>query len=117
MRIDQVAVPERVAKILSYPERVTPYNINRLRQNVLNGPDIHPGATYVTAASTGIKRFLKYGNREKIAKDLQIGDVIDRHLMNDDVVLFNRQPSLHKLSIMAHFVKVRPWRTFRFNEW
>ena len=47
---------------------------------------------------------------------MKIGDVVDRHLQDDDIVLFNRQPSLHKLSIMSHFVKVRPWRTFRFNE-
>jgi DNA-directed RNA polymerase III subunit RPC1 len=47
---------------------------------------------------------------------LKIGDVVDRHLQDDDIVLFNRQPSLHKLSIMSHKVKVRPWRTFRFNE-
>ncbi|KAL2911303.1 DNA-directed RNA polymerase III subunit C1 (rpo31) [Polyrhizophydium stewartii] len=116
LRIDQVAVPERVCKILTYPERVTPYNIERLRKNIINGPDVLPGATYVTAQSNGMKRFLKYGNRRKIADELRVGDTVDRHLQDDDVVLFNRQPSLHKLSIMSHFVKVRPWRTFRFNE-
>ncbi|TPX69397.1 DNA-directed RNA polymerase [Spizellomyces sp. 'palustris'] len=115
LRIDQVAVPERVAKILTYPERVTRHNIERLRSNVLNGADIHPGATYITQ-SKNQKKFLRYGNREKIAAQLNIGDVVDRHLQDGDVVLFNRQPSLHKLSIMSHFVKVRPWRTFRFNE-
>ena len=47
---------------------------------------------------------------------LEIGDIVDRHLQDGDIVLFNRQPSLHKLSIMSHYVKVRPWRTFRFNE-
>ncbi|EGF76498.1 hypothetical protein BATDEDRAFT_14837 [Batrachochytrium dendrobatidis JAM81] len=116
LRIDQVAVPERVAKVLTYPERVTPYNIERLRMNVINGPDVHPGATYVAAQSTGMKKFLKFGNRNRTADELQYGDTVERHLQDDDVVLFNRQPSLHKLSIMSHFVKVRPWRTFRFNE-
>ena len=116
LRIDQVAVPERVAKVLTYPERVTAFNIERLRKNVINGPDIHPGATYLTLQSSGFKRFLKFGNRTKLAADLMIGDTIDRHLQDNDIVLFNRQPSLHKLSIMSHFVKVRPWRTFRFNE-
>src|SRR5689334_12872507 len=62
------------------------------------------------------RRFLKYGNRAKIAQDLRVGDIVERHLADNDVVLFNRQPSLHKLSIMAHFAKVKPWRTFRFNE-
>ncbi|KAI8929830.1 hypothetical protein BC831DRAFT_442224 [Entophlyctis helioformis] len=116
LRIDQVAVPERVAKILTYPERVTPFNIERLRKNIINGPDLHPGATYLTIQSTGIKRFLKFGNRRRIADELSVGDTVDRHLQDDDVVLFNRQPSLHKLSIMSHFAKIRPWRTFRFNE-
>lgn len=115
LRIDQVAVPVRVCKTLTYPERVTSHNLARLQNNVENGPDIHPGATYITG-SNGLKRFLKYGNPQRNAKNLAIGDVVDRHLQDDDVVLFNRQPSLHKLSIMSHFVKVRPWRTFRFNE-
>jgi DNA-directed RNA polymerase III subunit RPC1 len=115
LRIDQVAVPERVAKVLTYPERVTSFNRDRLALNVINGPDVHPGATYLTTHGDQ-KRFLKYGNRQKMAQELKIGDLVDRHLQDDDIVLFNRQPSLHKLSIMSHYVKVRPWRTFRFNE-
>lgn len=47
---------------------------------------------------------------------VQCGDIVERHLIDDDIVLFNRQPSLHKLSIMAHKVKVLQHRTFRFNE-
>lgn len=57
---------------------------------------------------------MKYAQARKVS--LEIGDVVDRHLQDGDIVLFNRQPSLHKLSIMCHYVKVRPWRTFRFNE-
>lgn len=49
-------------------------------------------------------RFLKYGNREKMAQELKFGDIVERHLIDGDIVLFNRQPSLHKLSIMAHIV-------------
>ena len=45
-----------------------------------------------------------------------MGDVVERHLMDGDVVLFNRQPSLHKMSIMCHRARVLPSRTFRFNE-
>ncbi|KAJ3348238.1 hypothetical protein HDU83_001425 [Entophlyctis luteolus] len=115
LRIDQVAVPERIAKILTYPERVTDYNIERLKENVINGTEKHPGATYITLAN-GIKRFLKYGDRKKLANELRVGDIVQRHLQDDDIVLFNRQPSLHKLSIMSHYAKVRPWRTLRFNE-
>lgn len=51
-------------------------------------------------------RFLKYGNREKMAQELRFGDVVERHLIDGDIVLFNRQPSLHKLSIMAHIVSL-----------
>lgn len=51
-------------------------------------------------------RFLKYGNREKIAQELRFGDIVERHLIDGDIVLFNRQPSLHKLSIMAHIVSL-----------
>lgn len=54
-----------------------------------------------------ILRFLKYGNREKMAHELKYGDIVERHLIDGDVVLFNRQPSLHKLSIMAHLVSRR----------
>ncbi|KAJ2162429.1 DNA-directed RNA polymerase III subunit C1 (rpo31) [Coemansia sp. RSA 552] len=116
MRIDQVAVPDRVAKILTYPERVTPHNMKRLQKLVKAGPDAHPGANYVAMASNGQKRFLIKAIREQVAKNLQIGDVVERHLCDGDVVLFNRQPSLHRLSIMAHTARIMPWRTFRFNE-
>lgn len=130
LKIDQLAVPIYVAKTLTYPETVTRFNVEILRQAVLNGPDVHPGANFIIqhvpgigepASSTaggggGLKRYLRFGDRKKIARDLRVGDVVERHLRDGDVVLFNRQPSLHKLSIMAHTAVVRPWRTFRFNE-
>uniref|UniRef100_A0A8C9XYM3 DNA-directed RNA polymerase subunit n=1 Tax=Sander lucioperca TaxID=283035 RepID=A0A8C9XYM3_SANLU len=102
LRIDEVAVPVHVAKILTYPERVNKANLELLRKRVRNGPEVHPGANFIQNRHTQIKRFLKYGNREKIAQELRFGDVVERHLMDGDIVLFNRQPSLHKLSIMAH---------------
>ncbi|KAH9928960.1 beta and beta-prime subunits of DNA dependent RNA-polymerase [Fomitopsis serialis] len=116
LRIDEVAVPERVSKILTYPERVTAHNIEMLKKAVRNGCDVHPGANYVTAGSNGFKKYLKFGNRTAIADGLRIGDIVERHVIDGDIVLFNRQPSLHKLSIMCHRVKVRPWRSFRLNE-
>uniref|UniRef100_A0A8C9XW94 DNA-directed RNA polymerase subunit n=1 Tax=Sander lucioperca TaxID=283035 RepID=A0A8C9XW94_SANLU len=116
LRIDEVAVPVHVAKILTYPERVNKANLELLRKRVRNGPEVHPGANFIQNRHTQIKRFLKYGNREKIAQELRFGDVVERHLMDGDIVLFNRQPSLHKLSIMAHIARVKPHRTFRFNE-
>ncbi|KAJ2821558.1 DNA-directed RNA polymerase III subunit C1 (rpo31), partial [Coemansia erecta] len=102
MRIDEVAVPDRVAKILTYPERVTPHNINRLRELVRRGPEIHPGANAVQYSNSGHKRILIPAIRKDVANKLREGDVVERHLIDGDVVLFNRQPSLHRLSIMAH---------------
>ncbi|KAF9809781.1 hypothetical protein SFRURICE_000262 [Spodoptera frugiperda] len=102
LQIQEVGVPVHVAKILTYPERVFPANLLWLRKLVCNGPDVHPGANYVQQRGLKHKKYLKYGNREKIAQELKCGDIVERHLVDGDVVLFNRQPSLHKLSIMCH---------------
>jgi DNA-directed RNA polymerase III subunit RPC1 len=122
--IDEVAVPERVAKNLTYPEKATRYNIDKLRKLIRTGALQHPGANYIINGQTKQKfsllGFSKHFNKdEKLAKaaaKLKIGDVVERHLEDGDIVLFNRQPSLHKLSILSHRAKVRPWRTFRLNE-
>lgn len=119
LSIEEVAVPELVAKNMTYPERVNRQNIEKLRQCILNGPTVWPGAQALVAKDGSIKYNLKYGGmaiREQRARDLQPGDVVERHLEDGDIVLFNRQPSLHKLSIMSHRAKIRPWRTFRLNE-
>ncbi|CAG9763359.1 unnamed protein product [Ceutorhynchus assimilis] len=116
LEIDQVGVPVQIAKILTFPERVIYANINLMRQLIVNGPDKWPGANYVQQKGSAFKKFLRYGNREKLAQELRLGDLVERHLHNDDIVLFNRQPSLHKLSIMAHRAKVHQHRTLRFNE-
>ncbi|CAF0768130.1 unnamed protein product [Didymodactylos carnosus] len=116
LRIDEVAVPIHVAKIMSYPEIVNKINLEFIRQLVRNGPDVHPGANFVIQKANEHKRFLKYGDRNEIAQKLRVGDIVERHLIDGDVVLFNRQPSLHRLSIMALFARVMPHRTFRFNE-
>lgn len=116
--IDQVAVPILVAKNLTYPEMVNRQNIEKLRRCVENGTDVWPGAQAVLKKEDGshYRYSLKWGSREMAARQLAIGDIVERHLEDGDIVLFNRQPSLHKLSIMSHLVKVRPWRTFRLNE-
>ncbi|CAH1795117.1 unnamed protein product [Owenia fusiformis] len=116
LRIDQVAVPIHVAKVLTYPERVNRANLELMKKLVINGTDVHPGANFIQQRNNNMKRFLRYGNRQKIAQELKYGDIIERHLMDGDIVLFNRQPSLHKLSIQAFYAKVKPHRTFRFNE-
>ena len=115
LRIDQVGVPKLIAMHLTYPERVNEYNIETLRELVRRGSEQHPGANFVRKKD-GQQFFLKIGRRDVVAKELEVGDVVERHLIDGDVVLFNRQPSLHRISIMAHRVKVFPWRTLRFNE-
>lgn len=106
LKIDEVAVPKRVAKILTYPDRVTPHNIEYLRQCVINGADTYPGANFCTVnAMGGFKRYLKFGNREDLAAKLSNGDVVERHLKDGDVVLFNRQPSLHKVSLIRYLLR------------
>ncbi|ORY91742.1 hypothetical protein BCR35DRAFT_299051 [Leucosporidium creatinivorum] len=117
LQIDQVAVPERVCKVLTFPDRVTPHNIEVLRAAVRNGTDVHPGANFILqGGQEQFKKFLKFGDKNFMADKLRVGDIVERHLRDNDIVLFNRQPSLHRLSILSHRVKVRPWRTFRLNE-
>eukprot|EP00921_Rhytidocystis_pertsovi_P023540 GHVQ01037648.1.p1 GENE.GHVQ01037648.1~~GHVQ01037648.1.p1 ORF type:complete len:1582 (+),score=151.70 GHVQ01037648.1:212-4957(+) len=115
MGIDEVAVPLWTAKRMTYPDRVSALSLQKLKQAVVMGDDGWPGAAYVLKRD-GTKCSLRYGNRRMIAENLQAGDVVMRHMNNGDIVLFNRQPSLHRMSIMAHRARVMPWRTFRFNE-
>jgi DNA-directed RNA polymerase III subunit RPC1 len=110
-----VGVPLKVAKIMTYPEPVSRINIEKMRQCVRNGPDVHPGANLIRMRDVAFVKSLAFGNREQAARNLKIGDIVERHMQDGDVVLFNRQPSLHKVSIMAHRVKVMDWKTFRFN--
>ena len=101
---------------MTYPEAVTRYNKEKLQQRVRNGSKKWPGANYLVKKGSDFKTMLKYGNLKHIANGLQEGDIVERHIEDGDIVLFNRQPSLHKLSILSHFARVRPHRTFRLNE-
>ncbi|KAJ5614542.1 hypothetical protein N7528_008196 [Penicillium herquei] len=99
--------------ILTYPEVVTPYNIEKLQKLVSNGPNIHPGARYIVR-DNGERIDLRHAKRAG-AQQLLYGWKVERHLDNGDVILFNRQPSLHKESMMGHRVRVMPFSTFRMN--
>ena len=96
---------------LTIPEVVTPQNRDRLMRVVHNGPNKWPGARYIIG--DGKIRDLNYAS--SCEQFLDNGYIVERHLQNDDYVLFNRQPSLHKMSIMGHRVKVLPYSTFRLN--
>jgi len=114
--INEVGVPVEIAMILTYPMRVTPYNIEEARRYVLNGPYKWPGATFVYKKRSGKQIDLRFQkNYKQLAESLEVGDIVERHLIDGDVVLFNRQPSLHRMSILAHKVRVMPYKTFRLN--
>jgi DNA-directed RNA polymerase subunit A' len=113
LAIDEVGVPLEVAKELTVPERVTEWNIAWLKQFIKRGEE-HPGANYVITPEEKRKRITRE-TRDAILEELAPGYVVERHLMDGDIVLFNRQPSLHRMSMMAHRVKVLPYKTFRLN--
>lgn len=111
--LDEVGVPKSIARTLTYPETVTPYNIAKLTQLVQNGPNEHPGAKYVIRAD-GTRIDLRH-HRRAGAIQLEYGWKVERHLIDGDFIVFNRQPSLHKESMMGHRVRVMPYSTFRLN--
>jgi DNA-directed RNA polymerase II subunit RPB1 len=113
LSIDQVGVPRSIAKNLTFPETVTPYNIEKLQEMIRRGPNEHPGAKYVIR-DNGERIDLRYSKRGGDIH-LQYGYKVERHLVDDDYVIFNRQPSLHKMSMMGHRVKIMPYSTFRLN--
>ncbi|CAA9967014.1 hypothetical protein PTNB73_09879 [Pyrenophora teres f. teres] len=113
LSLDQVGVPRSIARTLTYPEVVTKFNISKLTNLVRNGPNQHPGANYVIKAD-GARLDLKH-NKNLDDLRLQYGWKVERHINDDDVIIFNRQPSLHKESMMGHRVKVMPYSTFRLN--
>ena len=115
LSINEVGVPMEVAMQLTVPEKVTTWNLERLKQFVRNGPNNYPGAKYVVRPDGKRVRLAFVQDLEEVAEALEPGFIIERHLIDGDIVLFNRQPSLHRISIMAHLVKVLPYKTFRLN--
>lgn len=111
--INELGVPYKIAMNLTVPEIVNKYNIEELEKYVKNGPNIYPGAKYVKNTEKNITLIIREKNQKKM--NIKIGDVVYRHMKNGDVVLFNRQPSLHRMSMMAHKVRVMDYNTFRLN--
>ncbi|XP_011861692.1 PREDICTED: DNA-directed RNA polymerase I subunit RPA1 [Vollenhovia emeryi] len=119
LSINEIGIPEAFACKLTYPTPITPWNVVELRRLVLNGPDVHPGAVMVENEDGSVQAI--DGNnptqREAIAKRLLTTNdrttesfigvkMVHRHLQTGDVLLLNRQPTLHKPSIMAHKARV-----------
>lgn len=109
---NEVGVPLFMAMKLTFPEGVNEANCEKLKKLVINGANTWPGAVYVS--ENGQKLSLDGSTleqRQSIAKSLlenAENKVVYRHLMNGDVLLFNRQPTLHKPSLMSHIARVLP---------
>ena len=113
LSIRELGVPLKIAKNLTKPIIVNNKNKEFLLKLVRNGPDIYPGAK-ILEKKNGENISLRYVDKESIK--LQLGDIVHRHMMNGDYILFNRQPTLHKMSMMAHITKIMPeGDTFRMN--
>ena len=112
LSVAEIGVPLEIAMNLTSPERVTPYNLDKLYKLIQNGADKWPGAKTIVRAD-GRMISLKHVNTKELV--LYNGDVVNRHLLDNDILLFNRQPTLHKMSMMGHRVKVLPYKTFRMN--
>lgn len=110
MDVDEIGVPEIIAKKLTYKERVNPINIKALQRMVDRGPEVLSGAVSITNSS-GTRVQVSSTNRHT----LQVGWTVERYMKDGDRIIFNRQPSLRKLSLMSHKVKVMSGKTFRLN--
>ena len=112
LSINEVGVPKEIAEELTVPLYVTEKNIDIAREFILRKE--HPKANYVIRPDGKRIRVIDT-NREELAEKIAPGWIVERQLMDGDIVLFNRQPSLHRMSIMAHYVRVLPGKTFRLN--
>lgn len=120
LSIEQWGVPRKIAMNLTIPEIVTEWNREEMLELVRRGPNVHPGAKSVTKMNyddNGVPHpeewSLRCGDRTRI--NLEPGDVVMRHVQDGDICMFNRQPSVHRMSMMGHRVKVIDDSTFRFN--
>ncbi|MFW5898292.1 MAG: DNA-directed RNA polymerase subunit A' [Candidatus Saliniplasma sp.] len=120
LSINEVGVPEKAARELTVPLNVTSSNIDYVKELVEKGPEPRergnylPGANYIIRPD-GRRIRVTDTNAETVAEKIEPGFVVERGLKDGDIVLFNRQPSLHKMSMMAHEVKIVPGKTFRLN--
>jgi len=124
LSINEIGVPMIVARELTVPVRVTSHNTDWCKKLIKqktsiseNKDEYQPSVNYIIKESEGVKQRIKVTekNAADLAEKLELGTIIERQLMNGDISIFNRQPSLHRMSMMAHRVKVVPYKTFRFN--
>ncbi len=114
MKLNEVGVPIQIAKKLTVPEPVNDINIEFLKDLIRNGSEDYPGANYLITKS-GARKSVSKEIVDVLLEELEVGYIVERHLLDGDNVVFNRQPSLHKLSMMGHVAKVLPIKTFAIN--
>jgi DNA-directed RNA polymerase subunit A' len=112
LKINEVGVPFEIAKTITVAERVTSLNIKRCKELVLSVD--YPGANYILRPDGKRKRITE-DLREALAEEIEPGYIVERHLVDGDIVLFQRYPSLHRASMMAHHVRVLPHKTLRMH--
>ncbi len=112
LRIDEVGVPQRMAEIVTVPVHVTEWNIEQVKEWIRRKE--YPRALYIIRPD-GTRKRITDVNREEILEEVAPGYIVERQVMDGDVVLFNRQPSLHRMSMMAFKVRVLPGRTLRIQ--
>ncbi|MDE1860854.1 MAG: DNA-directed RNA polymerase subunit A' [Candidatus Micrarchaeota archaeon] len=112
VNIDEVGVPLEIASKLTVPFYVTVWNLDEAKKLIMRTE--YPAIMNIISKDGKRKRLID-ANREELVKELHVGDILERQLANGDIALFNRQPSLHRVSIMAHRVRVFPGKTFRMN--
>ena len=111
--IRELGVPLKIAKNITKPVTVNKLNKAFLTKLVQNGPDDWPGAK-ILEKKNGESITLRNIDRNSIV--LEDGDIVHRHMMDGDAILFNRQPTLHRMSMMCHIVRVmKRGETFRMN--
>jgi len=110
--INDVGVPKEIAEELTVPVRVTPWNLEECKKLVLRTE--FPLANYVIRPD-GKRKKATEKSRQELTDTLEAGCIVERQLSDGDIVLFNRQPSLHRMSIMAHRAKIMPGKSFRLN--
>ena len=111
--ITALGVPKKIAMNITRPVFVNNRNRAFLTKLVQNGPDIYPGAKTIERKN-GDPISLRTIDRMSIR--LENGDIVHRHMMDGDPILFNRQPTLHRMSMMCHIARImQRGDTFRMN--
>jgi DNA-directed RNA polymerase subunit A' len=111
--INEVGVPLLIAKELTKAIVVSDKNIEHIKEMIKRYPE-WPTINYVIRPD-GRKKKVNELNKEEISKEIEIGHIVEKQLEDGDWAIFNRQPSLHRMSMMGHKVRVMPYQTFRLN--